>query len=124
MISFLLEFLSKNEEEDGKNESAPSQQFDVLLKRRLLRWTQKPWVLPEFLEAKKQLYIGGGDSIVVRQDLDAERIAQCKSKKAKGVYAMMEAMKGAQYEERYAQGSSLLAKGIQDKTQLKLILQS
>jgi hypothetical protein len=59
MISFLLEFLSKNEEEKGEGESAPSQQFDVLLKRRLNKWTHKPWVLPEFLVQKKTLVLGG-----------------------------------------------------------------
>lgn len=124
MLSFLLEFLSKSEEEDGKGETAPSQSFEVNLKRRMLKWSHKPWVVPEFLTQKKRLCIASGDVIAVRKDLDTERIAQCKSKKAKGVHAMMQVLHGNQFSERYQAGANLLGRGIQDKHTLKQALLS
>lgn len=37
--------------------------------------------------------MGAGDKIQVRADIDYQRIAQCKSKKAKGVYELMKTFK-------------------------------
>ena len=35
---------------------------------------------------------GGGDQIHVGRSLDAKRMADCKSKKVKGIYEMMKAL--------------------------------
>jgi hypothetical protein len=41
------------------------------------------------------MFVGNGDKILVPRDLDAKRIANCKSKKAKGVYEMMKVLSAA-----------------------------
>jgi len=57
------------------------------------------------------MYIASGDQIIVPEDLDAERIANCKSKKAKGVYEMMKALtaSGAQSHAAAYQGGLSLS---------------
>jgi len=109
LLSFLLEFISKNEEE-GKHDqqAAPSQQFDVLLKRRLQAWTEKPWIMPHFLKQKKQVFLSGGDTIQVREDIDQKRIEECKSKKAKGVYELMKTLKAGRIQESYQNSQGVL----------------
>jgi hypothetical protein len=63
LFGFLFEFLFKNEEDSGKGKALPSNEFDVLLKRRLLKWQSKPWIMPEFLKVKKPLFTGAGEKI-------------------------------------------------------------
>ena len=101
LFGFLFEFIFKSEEDlegkKGGRSQLPSNEFEVLLKRRMLRWTNKPWILPEFLKIKKSLLIGGGDKIQVPSDIDTQRIQNCKSKKAKGVFELMKTMKTASH---------------------------
>mmetsp|Transcript_14564 Transcript_14564/g.22612 ORF Transcript_14564/g.22612 Transcript_14564/m.22612 type:complete len:132 (+) Transcript_14564:232-627(+) len=93
ILSFLFEIMFKDEEDPDKNQ--PTNTFEVLLKRRLHKFHNKPWVIPEFLKIHRPLFLGAGDQILVQSDIDAERIANCKSKKAKGVYEMMKALTAA-----------------------------
>lgn len=52
ILSYLIELIFKTEEGDGskKKETAPSNNFEVIIRRRLQRWKLKPWVLPDFLK--------------------------------------------------------------------------
>jgi|TARA_B110000285_G_C15000105_1_gene550989 hypothetical protein len=38
------------------------------------------------------MFVGSGDVIVVDRNVDMKRVANCKSKKAKGVFDMMAAL--------------------------------
>ena len=64
--------------------------------------------MPEFLKIKKALFVGGGDKIHVKPDLDYQRVAQCKSKKAKGVYELMKTFKTGANVESYQQNAHIL----------------
>lgn len=56
---------------------------------RIKKWKKKPWMLPDFLEGQKRDLLIGGEVIHVDKDIDFNRVAGSKSKKAKGVYQMM-----------------------------------
>jgi hypothetical protein len=52
-LSYLLEIIFKTEEGEGKKkEAAPSNEYEVIIRRRLQRWQKKPWVLPDFLKGQ------------------------------------------------------------------------
>ena len=56
------------------------------------------------------MFVGNGDKIYAARDIDAQRIANCKSKKAKGVYEMMKvltAAKGQHHINTYQSGLTL-----------------
>jgi Protein of unknown function (DUF812) len=96
LLGFLFEFIFKGEEEQdqlggGGAKVQPSNEFEVLLKRRLGKWSHKPWMMPAFLKTatRRSAFVGAGDIIQVNPDVDLQRIGQCKSKKAKGVYELM-----------------------------------
>ena len=97
LLGFLFEFIFKGEEEQeqlaggGAGKQQPSNEFEVLLRRRLNKWSHKPWMMPAFLKTatRRSAFVGGGDQIHVVPDIDQTRIGQCKSKKAKGVYELM-----------------------------------
>ena len=62
LLSFMFEFIFKNEASNGpkQQEAMPTNEFEQLIKRRLMKWTKKPWMLPDFLkDQKKQLLVGG-----------------------------------------------------------------
>ena len=109
LLGFLFEFIFKTEDDQdqAKGGNLPSNSFEVLLKRRLTKWQGKPWILPDFLKIKKPLFIGGGDIINVRENIDYQRIAQCKSKKAKGVFELMMTFKTGEVAQSYNQGANL-----------------
>ncbi len=53
ILSYLLEIIFKTEEGEGKKkEVAPSNEYEVIIRRRLQRWKLKPWVLPDFLKGQ------------------------------------------------------------------------
>lgn len=95
LLGFLFDFIFKGEDEagaaSGQGSKQPTNEFDVLLKRRLGKWSHKPWMMPAFLKTatRRSAFIGGGDLIQVPADIDYARIGACKSKKAKGVYELM-----------------------------------
>jgi hypothetical protein len=61
------------------------------------------------MKIKKPLFIGSGDKIQVKVDIDATRIQNCKSKKAKGVYELMKTIKtGNTLSTGYSTGSNLI----------------
>lgn len=106
IFSFLFEIIFKNEASDdhhnGQSQQQPSNEFDVILKRRLQKWSGKPWILPDFLKMKKPLFVGGGDKIHVNPLIDYQRVDACKSKKAKGVYELMRGLKINSVAESYS----------------------
>ena len=53
------------------------------------QWSRKPWMMPEFAEGQAQSMLIGGEVINVQKDIDFERVAASKSKKAKGLYQKM-----------------------------------
>lgn len=71
LLGFLFEFIFKGEEEAEQRaggsaaggKAAPSNEFEVLLKRRLGKWSVKPWMLPAFLKTatRRSAFVGGGD---------------------------------------------------------------
>ena len=67
--------------------------------------------MPEFLKMQRPMFVGSGDTIVTARNLDAKRVANCKSKKVKGVYEMMNALtaSGAQSHVAAYQGGLSLA---------------
>ena len=60
--------------------------MEELLKRRLTKFSNKPWILPDFYDGQKRGLLIGGDIISVQKDIDFDRVAASKSKKVKGVY--------------------------------------
>lgn len=106
----MFEFISKNEEESsGKSgDRAPSNQYEVLLKRRIQKWAGKPWIMPEFLKIKKNLFVGGADKISVREDIDLARVNASTNKKVKGVYDLMQTYKVVRIVSNYSDGSNML----------------
>jgi hypothetical protein len=119
LLSFLFEFLFKSEDEQeqaNKVNNQPSNEFETLVKRRLQKWQSKPWILPDFLKIKKNVFVGAGDKIKVSQDLDFQRIAQCKSKKAKGVFELMQTFKNGTVGEDYQAGTNILSKVVMESS--------
>jgi hypothetical protein len=47
----------------GQKGAQPSNEFDVLLKRRLGKWSHKPWMMPAFLKTatRRSAFVAGGD---------------------------------------------------------------
>ncbi|CDW88196.1 UNKNOWN [Stylonychia lemnae] len=109
LLGFLFEFIFKAEDDQDNKNNQPTNEFEVLLKRRLGKWQNKPWILPDFLKIKRPLFIGGGDRINVKASIDYQRIAQCKSKKAKGVYELMMTFKNGEMGENYQSGQTILS---------------
>eukprot|EP00347_Sterkiella_histriomuscorum_P009969 403339184 len=109
LLGFLFEFIFKSEDDGDAKAAQPSNEFEVLLKRRLAKWQNKPWILPDFLKIKKPLFIGGGDRINVKSNIDYQRVAQSKSKKAKGVYELMLTFKNGEMGEQYSSGQNLIS---------------
>ena len=79
LLGFLFEFIFKGEEEQSQaaggsaaGKQQPSNSFDVLLKRRLNKWSGKPWMLPEFLKTatRRCTFVGNGEVIQVAENLD------------------------------------------------------
>ena len=75
LLGFLFEFIFKSEDDGDSKAAQPTNEFEVLLKRRLGKWQNKPWILPDFMKIKKPLLIGGGDRINVKEGIDYQRIA-------------------------------------------------
>ena len=109
LLGFLFEFIFKSEEDGDGKAAQPSNEFEVLLRRRMAKWQAKPWILPDFLKIKKPLFIGGGDRINVKGGLDYQRVAQSKSKKAKGVYELMLTFKNGDLAENYNAGQTMIS---------------
>jgi hypothetical protein len=84
LLGFLFEFIFKGEEEqeqlgggnNGGNKAQPTNEFEVLLKRRLGKWAHKPWMMPDFLKTatRKSAFVGAGDVIQTHADTDLSRI--------------------------------------------------
>jgi Protein of unknown function (DUF812) len=83
LLGFLFEFIFKGEEEQEQLSGAgagakqqPSNEFEVLLKRRLKQWSNKPWMMPAFLKTatRRSAFVGAGDIIQVHPDTDLARI--------------------------------------------------
>ena len=70
VLGFLFDFIFKGEEEaeqaangGAASKQQPSNEFDVLLKRRLTKWSAKPWMLPEFMKTatRHSAFVAAGD---------------------------------------------------------------
>lgn len=75
-----------------------------------MKFQAKPWVMPEFLKVSRPMFIGGGDKITASNASDLQRVAQSKSKKAKGIQFMMKALSasgGTAHVQAYQGGSAL-----------------
>jgi len=50
LLGFLFEFLFKGDSGTGqqKQQEKPTNEQEVLLKRRLTQWSKRPWLLPDF----------------------------------------------------------------------------
>lgn len=114
ILGFLFEIMFKEDEEDQDGPAnQPSNSYEIIFKRRLVRFKNKPWILPEFLKIQRPLMAGGGDQIQVARNLDAQRMAECKSKKVKGIYEMMKALSSQdqqQHVNAYTSGIALSKK--------------
>lgn len=82
------------------------------MKRRLAKWSTKPWIMPDFLKQKKTVFVGRGNYINVDETIDRQRMEECKSKKAKGVYALMKTLKAGDAQSSYSKGINLLGSSI------------
>jgi hypothetical protein len=76
-------------EDKAAGAEKPTNEFQVLLKRRLSSWSNRPWTLPDFFKGNKRNLLIGGEVISVSKQIDAERNAASKSKKIKNVYNVM-----------------------------------
>ena len=76
--------------------------------------------MPEFFEGQKRGLLIGGDVIQVQKDIDFDRVAACKSKKAKGVYKMMlNTFSITRAAEEYKQGIHALGRNLQQSSWAK-----
>ena len=76
--------------------------------------------MPEFLEGQKRGLLIGGEVIQVQKDIDFDRVAACKSKKAKGVYKMMlNTFSITRAAEEYKQGIHALGRNLQQSAWAK-----
>ena len=110
ILAFLFEIMFKDDENEDEKNKQPTNTYEVIFKRRLTKFRAKPWIVPEFLKIQKPMFVGSGDTIVVARGLDAKRVANCKSKKVKGVYDMMNALTaqgGKSHVTAYQGGMSL-----------------
>lgn len=91
LLGFLFEliFREENASQAKKKQERPTNQLEQLVKRRLTKWTKKPWLMPEFADGQAQGMLIGGEVINVAKDIDFERVAASKSKKAKTLYQTM-----------------------------------
>ena len=108
-------------EDSDEEDKQPTNSYDVIFKRRLYKFKSKPWIIPDFLKIQRPILSGGGDLLVVNKDIDAARIAQCKSKKVKNVYEMMKALTAQDQQAHvgaYNSGAAL-SKRINESTWLR-----
>lgn len=78
-----------------------------------MKWKKKPWVLSDFLVDQKKPLLISGTVINTRPNIDFERVAQSKSKKAKTVYTMMsQQLEITKQAENYAAGGNILGETI------------
>ena len=116
LFGFLFEIVFKEENAAGaKNkQQRPTNQLETIIKRRLTKWGKKPWLIPEFSDGQAQGMLIGGEVIQVQKDIDFERVAASKSKKAKGIYQkMLNSMTITRSADNYSQGISALGLSIQ-----------
>ena len=70
--------------------------------------------MPEFSEGQQQGMLIGGEVMHVQKDIDFDRVAGSKSKKAKGIYqAMVNQMSVTRTADSYKQGVNALGLSIQ-----------
>jgi len=88
LLSFLFEiiFREENATASRKKNERPTNQLEQLIRRRLTKWSKKPWLMPEFSAGQQNGMLIGGEVMHVQKDIDFERVAGSKSKKAKGIY--------------------------------------
>ena len=69
--------------------------------------------MPDFNEGQPRSLLIGGDVIQVQKDIDFDRVAASKSKKAKGVYKMMmNTLAITRAAEEYKQGIHALGRSL------------
>lgn len=88
LFGFLFEIIFRDENASAaqKSKERPTNHLEVMIKRRLGKWSKKPWLMPDFADGQTQNMLIGGEVIHVQKDIDFERVAGSKSKKAKGMY--------------------------------------
>ena len=109
ILAFLFEIMFKDDE-DAEDKKQPTNTYELRYKKRMVLFKNKPWVMPEFLKIQKPMFVGSGDIIVTDRNADVKRVANCKSKKAKGVFEMMQALSasgGQAHVNAYENGMSL-----------------
>jgi len=82
-------FREENASQAKKKQERPTNQLEQLVRRRLNKWAKKPWMMPEFADGQAQGMLIGGEVIHVAKDVDFDRVAGSKSKKAKTLYQTM-----------------------------------
>ena len=114
LLGFFFELIFKGADDSSGKETRPTNQMEEILKRRLTKFSRKPWILPDFLDGQKRGLLIGGEVIQVQKDIDFDRVAACKSKKAKGVYKMMlDTLSITRAAEEYKQGIHALGRSLQ-----------
>ena len=89
LLGFMFELIfsqREKEQRDQEKEQRTTNAFEDLVKQRIKKWQKKPWILPDFYEGQRRDLLIGGEVIHVDQDVDFQRVAGSKSKKAKGIY--------------------------------------
>ena len=66
LLGFLFDFIFKGEDDAGAGaggKQAPSNEFEVMVKRRLGKWAKKPWMMPAFIKTatRRSAFVAGGD---------------------------------------------------------------
>jgi len=74
ILAFLFEIMFKDDDADEQNQG-PTNTYEVLFKRRLIKFKAKPWIMPEFLKTSQPMFLGGGDKIISSNTSDLERVA-------------------------------------------------
>ena len=130
LLGFLFEiiFREENANETKRKQQRPTNQLEQIIKRRLTKWTKKPWQMPDFYEGQSQSMLIGGEVIHVAKDIDFDRVAASKSKKAKVVYqTMVNSLSVTRMAENYKNGVSSLGMAIHQaswsKGQISLTLE-
>jgi len=62
LLGYLFEIIFQSEGNKNQVKDArPTNEAAELVRRRMLRWQKKPWILPDFLEGQRRSLLIGGE---------------------------------------------------------------
>lgn len=82
-------FQSEGSTQTASKAQRPTNEYQELIRRRMLRWQKKPWIMPDFIAGQRRSLLVGSEVIPCDKDIDFQRVAASKSKKIKTIYSVI-----------------------------------